>query len=124
MKETEQSKTYSLLGIEMSFEEFDHLICEQNKGKKLITQDGKICAVNYEISQKEQNEQAIAELKQKLSDTDYIANKLAEAISKYIVTEDKTIVSQILIEYSEELQQREQWRNEINKLEESISKLK
>ena len=28
-----------LLGIEISFEEFDHLMCEQNKGKELKVVD-------------------------------------------------------------------------------------
>ena len=31
-----------LLGIEMSFEEFDKLMCEQSQGKELIVEDGKV----------------------------------------------------------------------------------
>ncbi len=46
----------------------------------------------------------IAELKQKLSDTDYIACKIAEGVA---TTE----------EYADMIQQRQIWRNEINKLE-------
>lgn len=29
-------KTMELLGIEMPFEEFDRLLCEQSKGKELV----------------------------------------------------------------------------------------
>ena len=31
-----------LLGIEVSFEEFDRLMCEQSQGKELIVEDGKV----------------------------------------------------------------------------------
>lgn len=42
-----------LLGIEIPFEEFDRLICEQNKGKELKVIDGKVVAVNHEVTQEE-----------------------------------------------------------------------
>jgi hypothetical protein len=48
----------------------------------------------------------IEELKQKLSDTDYIACKIAEGAAT-------------VEEYAEELQQRQEWREEINRLERS-----
>ena len=48
----------------------------------------------------------INELKQKLSDTDYIACKIAEGAAT-------------IKEYANELQQRQQWREEINRLERS-----
>lgn len=48
----------------------------------------------------------IEELKQKLSDTDYIACKIAEGAAT-------------IKEYANELQQRQQWREEINRLERS-----
>ena len=31
-----------LLGIEMSLEEFDFLLCEQSKGKELVVENGKV----------------------------------------------------------------------------------
>ena len=46
----------------------------------------------------------ICELKQKLSDTDYIACKIAEG-------------SATVEEYSEIIRERQMWREEINKLE-------
>ena len=48
----------------------------------------------------------IDELKQKLADTDYIACKIAEGAAT-------------IKEYAKELQQRQQWREEINRLERS-----
>lgn len=48
----------------------------------------------------------IDELKQKLADTDYIACKIAEGAAT-------------IKEYANELQQRQQWREEINRLERS-----
>ena len=50
------------------------------------------------------DEDKIEELKQKLSDTDYIACKIAEGVA----TVD---------EYAEMISQRQAWRNEINELE-------
>lgn len=35
---------HSLLGVEMTFEEFDRLLCEQSKGKELKVVDGKVVA--------------------------------------------------------------------------------
>ena len=67
--------------------------------------DGKIKEI--EISEEEfipPKEIQIDELKQKLSDTDYIACKIAEG-------------SATAEEYAEMIQQRQAWREEINKLE-------
>ena len=49
-------------------------------------------------------EMQIAELKQKLTDTDYVACKIAEGVA----TKE---------EYAEIIAQRQAWREEINKLE-------
>lgn len=53
----------------------------------------------------------ILNLRSKLSDTDYIAAKIAEG---------KATKS----EYSEKIEMRQQWRNEINEAEEEVSRLK
>lgn len=66
----EPQKTYSLLGIEMPLEEFDYLICEQNKGKELVVENGKVIARERIITQEQINKQKIAELKQWF-DTNY-----------------------------------------------------
>lgn len=53
----------------------------------------------------------ILNLRSKLSDTDYIAAKIAEG---------KATKS----EYSEKIEMRQQWRDEINEAEEEVSRLK
>jgi len=42
-----------LLGIELTLEEFDNLMCEQSKGKELKVVDGKVVAVERVITQKQ-----------------------------------------------------------------------
>jgi DNA transposition AAA+ family ATPase len=61
-----------------------------------------------------------AELEDKLIKTDYIANKLAEAVSKYISTGDNTDVLLLREKYALELINREQWRKEIDKLQQEL----
>lgn len=95
---------YELMGIKMSFEEFDHLICEQANGKDLKIEDGKVIAIEHIPTQKELNTQRIAELKQNLANTDYQAIKFAEGR----MTQE---------EYAPIGEQRQQWRDEINRLE-------
>ena len=45
-----------LLGIEMTLEEFDYLMCEQSKGKELKVVDGKVLAVEHEMTLEERIE--------------------------------------------------------------------
>ena len=42
-----------LLGIEITFEEFDRLMCDQSDGKELKVIDGKVVAVEHEPTQDE-----------------------------------------------------------------------
>lgn len=58
----------------------------------------------------------ILELQFKLTKTDYIDNKLTEAIVEYILTEDKTKLIELKNKYSKELADRETWRKEIDTL--------
>lgn len=51
-----------LLGIEVTLEEFDYLICEQNKGKELVVENGNVVARDRVITQQEINKQIINEL--------------------------------------------------------------
>ena len=103
--------------IELTDEEFDFLICEQNKGKELKVVDGKVVAVEYVPSDKEIAENRISELKKMLEDTDYIANKLTEAIAEYVVTQNIEPVNALRSLYAGQLAQRQAWRDEINKLQ-------
>ena len=95
-----------LLGIEMSMEEFDYLISEQNKGKELKVVEGKVVAVDYKPTEEELKQQRIAELKQLLADTDYKAIKYGEGL----LTDEQ---------YAETKAQRQAWRDEINELEQN-----
>lgn len=51
-----------LLGIDLTVEEFDHLMCEQSKGKELKVVNGKVVAVDHEITEKERLEKELNEL--------------------------------------------------------------
>ena len=61
----------NLLGIEMTLEEFDNLMCEQNKGKELKVENGKVIAYIREITQEQLKEQKITELQQSLNELSY-----------------------------------------------------
>lgn len=52
-----------LLGIEMTDEYFDYLFCEQSKGKELKVVDGKVIAVEHEVTEEERQQQRIYEIK-------------------------------------------------------------
>lgn len=58
-------------------------------------------------------------LKQKLKETDYIANKLTEAVAEYLITNDIGPLKELKTKYAEQLTQRQIWRDEINELESS-----
>ena len=58
----------------------------------------------------------IAELKQKLADTDYIVAKMAEAETE----EEKSALRE---EYAEHLANRKAWRAEINRLENNVDNI-
>lgn len=52
-----------LLGIEMTMEEFDFLLCEQAKGKELIVDNGKVIAIEHQESKQELAQMELLELK-------------------------------------------------------------
>lgn len=64
------------------------------------------------------NENTIYELKQKLFNTDYVINKITEAQLL------GNSVSAILSQYKDIIDQRQAWRDEINKLEAQNNELK
>lgn len=53
-----------LLGIDLTLEEFDYLMCEQAKGKELKLIDGKVVAVERVITEKEKAQMELNKLKQ------------------------------------------------------------
>ena len=100
--------------IEVTDEEFGKI---QNGELKLI--NGVLTNVSKQIETQNQ----IENLTQKLDKTDYIANKLAEAVSKYISTGDNTGVLLLREKYALELANREEWRKEIDSLKEKLKNL-
>ena len=82
------------------------------------------CVIDYDNSEEERMEEYQEELKNSLSylqKTDYIANKLAEAIAKYIETGDNIEVLLLRNTYKEQLEKREECRKKVDELE-KISK--
>lgn len=51
-----------LLGIEVTPEEFNNLFCEQSKGKEIKVVDGKVVAVERELTQQKQLERELSSL--------------------------------------------------------------
>ena len=90
-------------------------------GKRYLKKDnfGKF----NQIIDKEEKTEKITKLTKQLENTDYIANKLAEAVSKYISTGDNTDVLLLREKYALELVNREQWRKEIDKLQQELKLL-
>ena len=65
----------------------------------------------------------INEIKRELQQTDYVCNKLTEAICEYIIQGDNTSVVNVYNEYKEVLAQRKALRDEINALEKELSEV-
>ena len=92
-----------IFDIDLTIEEFDFLMCEQAKGKELKVVNGKVVAVEHEITEEEKNQIRIEELKTLLESTDYQAIKFAEGEISAVQYEPMRL-------------QRKAWREEINKL--------
>ena len=81
------------------------------------------CVIDYDNTKDLKIEKYQEELKNSLSylkETDYIANKLAEAISKYIEAGDNTDVLLLRATYKEQLEKRAECRKMIDDLEEIL----
>lgn len=87
------------------------------------TQTQEYLIAKQKFETKQDNQERIEELTNKLVDTDYIANKLAEAVSKYISTGDNTDVLLLREKYALELANREEWRKEIDRLQQELKTL-
>lgn len=94
-----------IFDIEIPSEQFDFLMCEQTKGKELKVVDGKVVAIERFVTEKEKAIIRISALKNLLKEQDfqtikYIQGKLSQEKFNVIVA------------------QCEEWRKEINDLEE------
>lgn len=105
-----------VLGIEVTKEEFDYLFQQQERGKTLMVVDGKVIAIDYIQSEEEKIQEDIYKLTIKLVETDYIANKLAEAETE----EEK---QELRLQYATQLANRKMWRKEISDLQDKIKTL-
>lgn len=56
-----------LLGIEITDEQWDFLMCEQNKGKELKVVNGKVVAVEHMPTAEELKEKRIFEIRERLN---------------------------------------------------------
>lgn len=99
-----ENKPRVLLGIQMTEEEFDNLICKQAKGKQLKVIDGQVVAIDCVPTEEEKTQNRIAELKQLLASQDYQTIKYVQGE----LTEEK---------FAEVTAQCQVWRDEINELE-------
>lgn len=63
----ENEEKYMLFGVELPFEEYDRLLCEQSNGKELKVVDGKIIAQDHIPTEEELKEQHRYELKVELT---------------------------------------------------------
>lgn len=75
--------------------------------------------MRYSELSKEQKQviHKIGVLKSQLRKTDYITDKLTEAIVEYIVNDNKPKVVELYNEYKDLLTKRQQYRDGINELE-------
>ena len=99
-----------ILGIELTNEQFDFFVCEQNKGKELKVVDRKVVANERVITEEEKIKTRIEELKSLLTKTDYQAIKFAEG---ELSAEDYLPIKQ----------KRRSYRAEINSLEEKLKNI-
>ena len=93
-------------------EDFD-LVVEFNEDNELV-------AIEYPISEQEELKMNIYNTTKKLQETDYIANKLAEANTRYNLTSDKTELVELTTKYKKELDDRIVWRKEIDELKQKL----
>lgn len=104
--------------IELSFEEWEKDLSTCSYGFKKAYRDGKIIEVaDEEVQaseeyQKNIKEIEVSELKNYLSETDYIITKLNEA-----KIEDDALFEELKIKYADELQKRKVARERIKALE-------
>ena len=117
-KKGEQIATFK---VDETWEEFNDEYIDTPIGEQLYS---------YTLTEEYQNiiegldlQKQISKFTENLNKTDYIANKLAEAVSKYISTSDNTDVLLLREKYALELANREMWRKEIDSLQEKLKNL-
>lgn len=113
-----EEKEKNLPYIELTYEEWERELSTCSYGFKKAYRDGKIIEVaDEEVQaseeyQKNIKEIEVSELKNYLSETDYIITKLNEA-----KIEDDALFEELKIKYADELQKRKEARERIKELE-------
>lgn len=112
-------------GIKMSDFFYEYAIYKKAIGENLnlvveFNEDNELVAIEYPISEQEELKMNIYNTTKKLQETDYIANKLAEANTRYNLTSDKTELVELATKYEKELNDRIVWRKEIDELQQKL----
>ena len=76
-----------------------------------------ICDLIVSFNYEKYKANKIAELKSKLQKSDYVANKLTEVVANAMSSGDNAKLNEFLLDYSQILNDRQAWRNEINSIE-------
>ena len=114
----DEEKEKNLPYIELTYEEWERELATCSYGFRKAYRDGKIIeVVDEELQaseeyQKNIKEIEVSELKNYLSETDYIITKLNEA-----KIEDDALFEELKIKYADELQKRKEARERIKELE-------
>ena len=117
----DEEKEKNLPYIELTYEEWERELATCSYGFKKAYRDGKIIEVaDEEVQaseeyQKNIKETEVSELKNYLSETDYIITKLNEA-----KIEDDALFEELKTKYADELQKRKEARERIKELEKQI----
>ena len=114
----DEEKEKNLPYIELTYEEWERELATCSYGFRKAYRDGKIIEVaDEEVQASEeyksfQKEIEITDLKNYLSETDYIITKLNEA-----KIEDDVLFEELKVKYADELQKRKEARERIKELE-------
>ena len=95
-----------LLGIQLTFEEFDYLLCEQASGKELKVVDDKVIAVERILTEEEIKQQKIFKNKQRLEE---LTKDFAQVQAGFIIEdiEERKLEFQTLLNEIRTLQGKE-----------------
>ena len=92
-----------LLGIEISFEEFDRLMCEQSQGKELKVIDGKVVAVESEPQTIDYEQLVVSKIRERYTIDQELAILRQRDVKPTEFSEYNTYVEQCKAEAKEEV---------------------
>lgn len=115
---TENTEIFTLSKPCSNKERADFIVeYNHRKGMEIIETDTEIRAVPYKPKQEDIDKARIQELQFKLSSTDYIDNKILEAIA----LEDNELLAQLKSEYKDKLLERAEVRKELSELKDKYN---